>query len=257
MIDFYESPNFALFFRGDFNHKGKNKVQTTRNMYNQSAHSQLLKKYNELSLYQIGKTELSEFSRYVFQQYAYHYHKKYDWEAPASQLVEMQLEDQECFDHAHFFGFRTAQGKLVGSMKITQKAPEMLLPIEEDFQLDLNELIRKRDLKANAIWHLGRFAVDTNELRTKKIGIASKEVLRLLLIHAFEKMDKDGNDLLVAESDVLIYKLFHSLGINMQLVGEAKMYIGSPTYPVMITGQDIKQWLAMNTASEDEVLMCD
>ena len=43
-----------------------------------------------------------------------------------------------------------------------------------------------------------------------------------------------------------IYEIFHSLGINMQIVGEIRHCLGSPTYPVIVTGEDIHNWLLEN-----------
>ena len=152
-----------------------------------------------------------------------------------------------------FFGFKTAVGELVGTMKITRKLADMEFPIVSTFGIDLNQVISQKGLSAQNIWHLGRFAINRKKLKEQGVNLSSKEILRLLLINAFSKMDREGKDLLVAESDILIYQLFHELGVNMQMVGEGQDYIGSPTYPVIIAGSDIREWLEANCQYRDNV----
>jgi hypothetical protein len=36
----------------------------------------------------------------------------------------------------------------------------------------------------------------------------------------------------------------------MQIIGAVKTYLGNPTYPVIITGKDIHEWLQNNSVDQ-------
>ena len=216
----------------------------------QPVHDQFITNYKGLNLYQIGYYNLTNFSQYVFQQYAYHFKKKHQWQPAVEDFLEIQQKDEADANHATYFAFKNAYQDIIGTIKTTLKNDQLTFPIETDFNISIPELIDAHNLDVSQVWHLGRFAVDTKTLRKNSLDISGKELMKQLLIHSFEEMYDEGYGLMVAESDVLIYSIFHELGINMQIVGEAKDYVGSPTYPVIVTGEDMADWLSKNALYE-------
>ncbi|MDY8137853.1 hypothetical protein [Aquimarina sp. 2201CG5-10] len=209
--------------------------------------------YQGVSLYNIGKQNLSEFSDFVFKQYAYHYFKKYSWYPSSGDHLNMRKSDEEQFKNSVYFGFRSSQQNLLGTIKATRKREGILFPIEYEFNIDIENVIKKVGLQVNEIWHLGRLAINSEEIRKQQLPITSREVLRYLLLHSFEVINQQPDSLIIAESDVLIYKIFRELGVNMQIIGDLKECLGSPTYPVIIT--DIGKWIKENTINKlEEVL---
>lgn len=213
---------------------------------NQPSQDACISMHDSVALYQIGRNNLSKFSQFVFEMYSYHYFKKYQWYPTIHDLYKMQQSDYEQFDQSVYFGYKNSKQQILGTIKATRGDENISFPIEYEFNVDINQVIKEKNLKVNEVWHLGRLAIDSNTLRAQKLPIASKQMLRLLLINSLSVINHQPNNLMIAESDVLIYEIFHNLGINMQIVGELRHCLGSPTYPVIVTGEDIDNWLKKN-----------
>ncbi len=208
---------------------------------------QYLVTYKQLSLYRVGEENLIEFSDFVFRLYAYHYFKKYAWYPNPEDIREMREDDKKYFKDSVYFAFKNSEGQLLGTIKATQKNNHIVFPIEHEFQIDIDTLIKERELRVENIWHLGRLAIDSAAIRKKELPITAREMMRYLLLEIFEVINGTDHPLIVAESDVLIYQMFRELGIHMQIIGDVKDCLGSPTYPVIIEGKDVKDWLDNNT----------
>lgn len=206
--------------------------------------------HDPIALYQIGRSNLPKFSQFVFEMYSYHYFKKYQWYPTIHDLYKMQQSDQEQFDHSVYFGYKNAQQQILGTIKATRRKKNIKFPIEYEFNVNIDDVIKEKNLQVEEVWHLGRLAIDSNTLRSQESPINSREMLRLLLVKSLGVINHQPHNLMIAESDVLIYEIFHSMGINMQIVGDLRHCLGSPTYPVIVTGEDIDQWLQQNPASE-------
>lgn len=206
--------------------------------------------HDPIALYQIGRSNLPKFSQFVFEMYSYHYFKKYQWYPTIHDLYKMQQSDQEQFDHSVYFGYKNAQQQILGTIKATRRKKNIKFPIEYEFNVNIDDVIKEKNLQVEEIWHLGRLAIDSNTLRSQESPINSREMLRLLLVRSLSVINHQPHNLMIAESDVLIYEIFHSMGINMQIVGDLRHCLGSPTYPVIVTGEDINQWLQQNPVSE-------
>ncbi len=202
-----------------------------------------LGQYKGLDLYQIRKSQLPFFSDFVFKLYSYHYAKKYDWQPSGQIRLDMRASDEKRYYQSVCFGFKNEFQDFVGTIKVTYKTEGDVFPIEEEFHINLPEIIQEKNLQVKHIWHLGRLAIDSKFLKQYKNKISSKELITQLVKQAFLIVDKNPNSLVIAESDALIYTIFREIGINMQKIGPSQECLGSPTYPVIMTGPDIRNWL--------------
>ncbi|CAM1345507.1 hypothetical protein [Tenacibaculum amylolyticum] len=204
---------------------------------------QLLAVYNNIYLYKIGYSNLKEFSNFVFQKYAYHYNKKYGWEPEEIVAEEMYKSDVDQFKDSVYLGFRDIHGRLLGTIKVSERNHQKF-SIEKDFDIVVDELITTLDFPVNSIWHLGRLAIASDVLKANHPDISSRQVIQHLLIHSLQYIASDPEGLMLAESDVLIHKIFDELGLYMEIIGEKKEFLGSPTYPVLLTSKTIRKWLS-------------
>lgn len=212
----------------------------------------LIRKFGAISLYQIGRKNLSELSQFVFKMYSHHYFKKYQWLPDDRELEHMIHGDINQFEDSVYFGFRNSKQELLGTIKATKRTNNIVFPIEYEFNISIEQIIEKESLEVNEIWHLGRLAIDSNALRLQSSSFTSRQMLRILLIHSLGVINYNPNSLMIAESDVLIYQIFQDLGINMQIVGELRDCLGSPTYPVILTSDNMKKWLEKNFLEKEE-----
>lgn len=203
-------------------------------------------RHDNVALYQIGHNNLDHFTRFVFEIYDYHYKKKYHWRSTEHDLHQMQQSDLAQRHNSVHFEYRNDCNQTLGTIKATLKDDSISFAIEYDFHIDIGELVNELDFEVNEVWHLGRLAIDSNALRKQNLALGGRQMMRQLLIHSLGVINHQPNNLMIAESDVMIYEIFHSFGLNMQAIGDVRLCIGSPTYPVIITGHDINQWLALN-----------
>lgn len=214
----------------------------------------LIRKYETISLYQIGRSNISELSEFVFKMYSFHYLKKYQWSSSIRELESMRQSDMDHFDESVYFGFRNSKQELLGTIKATKRTENIIFPIEYEFDIDIEKTIEKENLRVDEVWHLGRLAIDSNLLRLQNTSIQSKRMLQLLLIHSLSVINHQPNNLMIAESDVLIHKTFQDLGLDMQIIGDRKNCLGSPTYPVILKFENMDKWLDENSMQEKSLI---
>lgn len=222
--------------------KEKKKVtQTISVKYNLK--EDLPKIKNDLVIYQVSKNKLRHFTEFVFQVYAKDYRKKYGWKASRKDLDVMIQEDLAYADSSVFIAMKNLTGRILGSIRISQKTREdIVFPIEKDFGIDLKELYPAQGTKPHEIWHGGRLAIDQAALEEEGITMNAIKMIRTLLGYAAKIVSRHPANILVCEVDQILYKLMRALGLNARIVGEGKQYLGSMTYPVMITGQALREW---------------
>lgn len=214
--------------------------------------SKLVSSYKQLNLFQIGEEDLTNFSDFVFKMYSYHYYKKYSWIPMDNEQNDMRNQDIKQFENSIYFGFKNLENILIGTIKATLKTGRTLFAVEYEFNINVFEVIKEKQLEVNQIWHLGRLAINSKKLKEHDSSLTSKRLIHNLLVQIFGVINKQPNSLIIAESDVLIYHIFRDLGVNMQIIGECQECLGSPTYPVIIT--DVENWLTRNKIEELELV---
>lgn len=211
----------------------------------------LIAVYKNIYLYKVGYNSLDVFSDFVFQKYAYHYKKKYNWQPEISVKEEMLKSDLDQFKDSSYFAFKGIDDNFLGTIKVSKRG-EQQFSIEKDFDLNIDEFIKEQDFKIDNIWHLGRLAIASDKLRLNYPEITSKQIIKELLLVSLSYIAKNPNDLMLAESDVLIHKIFGELGVHMEIIGKQKNFLGSPTYPVMLRASSIRKWLSSNVKHQTQ-----
>jgi hypothetical protein len=121
------------------------------------------------------------------------------------------------------------------------------LPIEYDFNLDLNNLILGLNLQPKQVWHIGRFAIDNeavcsdNILKSKRITI-----LKLLLLCAFSHVMENTDNVAIAECDSKLFDKLRLFNIHSHVIGEPKNYLGSLTVPIINTAHGVREFVESN-----------
>lgn len=203
----------------------------------------LLKVQHGLKIYQIGKRNIKNFTKFVFGVYQKDYKKKYNWESSETELDMMLQEDLHYFQNSIFIAIKSNSGKIIGTIRLSRKTTTSLpFPIEKEFGIDINTLVPDQITSPSEVWHCGRLTIDKDVVKEEGIQINAIKLFNILLLYAIKISSKNANNILVFESDGLLYKLLKSLKINAQLIGEPKEYLGSKTYPLMVLGKDFQTW---------------
>ena len=121
------------------------------------------------------------------------------------------------------------------------------LPLETDFNINLADFITHLSPVPNKVWHIGRFAIDQEELIADKY-LKSKRItiLKLLLISAFKHIADDNDSIAVAECDSKLFGKLKLFNICSEILGKPKTYLGSLTLPIYNTSAGVKEFVESN-----------
>ncbi|WP_075341449.1 hypothetical protein [Tenacibaculum agarivorans] len=209
---------------------------------NFTINDELIDVYKNMYLYKVGYNNLEKLSNFVYEKYAFHYQKKYNWEPDVTVKQEMFESDKDQFKDSVYFAFKNLDDQFLGTIKVSKRVGQQF-SIEKDFDINVDDFVNQQNFPVNSIWHLGRLAIASDLLKTT-YEVSSKEVIKNLLIHSLSYIAEHPDNLMLAESDVLIHKIFDDIGVHMEIIGEKKDFLGSPTYPVMLRSKAIRKWLS-------------
>ncbi|HAS46381.1 MAG TPA: hypothetical protein DCS93_38225 [Microscillaceae bacterium] len=212
----------------------------------------LVRKFSKVNLYKIGWSELPQYTQFVFDIYRNTVTDEKPWDLTQEDLATMYREDQTYFPHSVYFGFMNSNYELVGTMKATQKTDLVLLPAEVEYGIDIKQLSKAFHTNPDNIWHCGRLAV--NKQKAKIAGVGSRSLFLELLFQSFQHITRRPGAIFLAEADKRVYDLFHLVGVPMQQIAKGKTYLGSETYPVVISHEGMLAWLEHYTCHLDQVL---
>ncbi|OJJ22004.1 hypothetical protein BKI52_08160 [marine bacterium AO1-C] len=207
----------------------------------------LIRNFSKLNLYKVGWSELPQYTQFVFDIYRNSFTDEQPWELTSEDLTTMYHEDQTYFPHSVYFGFMNAANELVGTMKATQKTDLVLLPAEVEYGIDVKQLSKAFHITPHDIWHCGRLAVDKQ--KAKAAGVTSRSLFLELLFQSFQHITRNPGAIFLAEADKRVYDLFHKVGVPMQQIAKGKTYLGSETYPVVISHEGMLDWMEHYTCN--------
>jgi hypothetical protein len=99
----------------------------------------------------------------------------------------------------------------------------------------------------NKVWHIGRFAIDQEELiADKHLKSRRITILKLLLFSAFKHVADDEDSIAIAECDSKLFEKLRLFKICSEILGEPKTYLGSLTLPIYNTSAGVKEFVESN-----------
>ena len=193
-------------------------------------------------LFIVTQTELEEYSRFVYKVYAQNNAGDLGWEPSEAEAQSFIAEDQKYFPHSLYVGFKTIEGVLLSTLKITHNKPQLTFPMQEEFGISVSSLADKYHTQPQQFFHLGRLSVDKSRLASS--GPGSRELFTRMLYRClfFTTWTAEGH--IFAEAAEPAVHLFEQIGLPMDLVGEPTFHTGTHTYPVVIPPRVINKWLA-------------
>ncbi len=150
-------------------------------------------------------------------------------------------EEKAYFPESHFYIVRDNISQIIGSIRIFRWDQVSKLPIQQKYGVNVNELVQKEDGDKNQVWHIGRFAVNT-----QLTGRTSLIVLKTLLAHVVHHVCSHQRSIMLAECDEKTYEKLKLLEICSNPVGEPGFELGSKTIPVYNTSKGLSSFLEKN-----------
>ncbi len=138
---------------------------------------------------------------------------------------------------------------LIGTIRVLKWNYLDTLPIEKIFQINPLHFLEENS-QAN-IWHIGRFAIKKNQ------GILP---LKKLITLAISKVCDNKGNIAFAECDARLLKILFLMDINPKVIGKPKHHLGSETFPILLTYEDLERFLFKNkyliNSDNEELFFC-
>lgn len=177
---------------------------------------------NHVQYYMMGKANLYDLIHFVIKQNHAHHQEVLNSQDLDSVIQPLFCEERKYSD-PHIFC--AMSGKvLCGSIRIFKKTPDLTLPLEDLFRIDVESIAGK----GMPIYHIGRFAI------SKGADVLGFRIFKTLISLALSVADRDEGGVVFAECDVKLLRTIRLLGIEAESIGEPILYLGSETVPVML-----------------------
>lgn len=202
----------------------------------------LLNDFQDYSLWLVSKENLSDVSRFILRvNHKVHLNSNI---INYSDLVKTKELDLKSFSTSYFFAIKNQNHEIVGTIKAQKWDNLSLLPIEEDFDIKFTDIINKLGYSPKEVWHIGRFAIDQEKIKSDPALRNNRvTILKLLLTNAFLHICTNHANIAIAECDKKLFDKLKLLGINSSQIGESKMYLGSETVPILNTAKGVEKFV--------------
>lgn len=184
-----------------------------------------LHKMENINLFELKTTEISELAAFVVSENMKHHRS-----AKCPRLLESErqtvCDEESRFANSRIFAARSANGTLVGTIRLLKWNRMDLLPIEKLFGISPLDLLASGT--PAEVWHLGRFAV------SREGNTFGSTLFKILMTLALSEICSSGPSLTLAECDVRLLRTVNLLGIESDVLAPPLHYLGSDTVPVSL-----------------------
>ena len=151
---------------------------------------------------------------------AYYNRKDFHFNITLEKLIEkLLLEDIAYIKDSYVFTVYDKMHNILGTIRMIIKTENNILPIEREFDIDLNQIQNEAEGK---FFEVARMAVEP----------ANMYILRLLIDQVLKNFHKQ--DIALASLDIRVLKRLRTLKLPWVDFGNSKVYLGSITCPVYL-----------------------
>jgi len=206
----------------------------------------LLDDFQDYSLWLVSKDHLAEVSRFILRvNHQVHLNSNI---INYSDLIKTRKLDLDSFSSSYFYAIKNKKHEIVGTIKAQKWDGSCKLPIEEDFDIKVDDIVSELSYKPHEVWHIGRFAIDQQKIKDDPLLKKNRIViLKMLMANALQHIYADRTNILIAECDRKLFEKLQLMEIYSSQIGNSKSYLGSETVPMFNTAIGVKKFVEQNT----------
>lgn len=197
--------------------------------------------YN-IEYYKIPHDNIHEVIRFVINENLLHHCEIITAEDLHSRRQQLYSEEKQ-YSNGHIF-VAMSHHTICGSIRIFQKTPTQILPIEKNFDINIENFASAEI----PVYHIGRFAVSKG---SDKRGF---HIFKTLIALALRVAQKGFGGIVFAECDVKLLRTIRLLGIEAEAIGKPTLYLGSETVPIKLRWAGYQVFLEKNNYLLDREL---
>ncbi len=200
----------------------------------------LIASFEKYSIYLLSQNGLLALSKFVINE-NYERHKinnkrSNDYYA---EIMNIYNEEYQMFSKSIIFVAKNNRNEIIGSIRLFKWNGEYDLPIIKMFGINnLNEISPENSNEH--IWHIGRFAIDSN------IGKSAVILLIRLMMYAVLPIYKNKKGIMFAECDKKLFRTVNLMGIKATALSDGMEYLGSTTFPMYTIRDGLEEFISKN-----------
>lgn len=188
----------------------------------------------DIEYYTMCHEKIDELIHFVINENHLHHREVLKAEDINSVRQILCAEEKQYFN-SHIF-VATSNNIICGSIRIFQKTATQILPIEKNFNINVEDLAGA----GIPIYHIGRFAVSKG---ADKRGF---RIFKTLMVLALNVATREKGGTVFAECDVKLLRTIRLLGIEAEAIGAPIHYLGSETIPIRLPWTGYQSFLNRN-----------
>lgn len=193
--------------------------------------------YKSYKIQKCSKENLKRFNEFVLIQNHLYYNSASSVNNYTNLLDSIYSFELMFYYNSKFFIATDDNNEIVGTIRSLLWDNYTQLPIQTFFGVNILAYFNgEKNLK---LWHIGRFAI------AKRINSIS--LLKALILKAISPIVQHESLGAVAECDEKLLKILKLLGVEATIVAPAKKYLGSNTFPVFFSYQNLYKFYIKNT----------
>ena len=189
---------------------------------------------NNIQFYKMSTENLYDLIHFVIKENHVHHQEGLNPE-DIDPVTEALYHEEKQYLNSHIFTAMSGN-ILCGSIRIFQKTPHIILPLESIFNINAESIAGE----GASIYHIGRFAVSKG---ADKKGF---RIFKTLIALALQVAQQDEDGIVFAECDVKLLRTIQLLGIEAEAIGEPILYLGSETVPIKLLWTGYQNFLNNN-----------
>ena len=197
----------------------------------------------EISIGTIGEDGLYRLAKFVVDQNLLHHQNSLNREAYQVDIDDVFKEECNFFSDSIYTIAKDNHDEIIGSIRTMKWNERDQLPLEKIFTMQVRDYIEKENIPT--IWHIGRFAV--------KKGCSNISLFKNMVLRAISPICEIRNSVAFAECDTRLIYTLQKLGIDVEVLKEPILYLGSQTAPVRMTGETLTDFFAKNVNLADSL----
>ena len=195
-----------------------------------------------IEYYKMPHENIHELINFVIDENLLHHREIIRAEDLHSRRQQLYSEEKQ-YSNAHIF-VAMSNNIICGSIRIFQKTPTQILPIEKNFDIKIENFASEEI----PVYHIGRFAISKG---SDKKGF---HIFKTLIALALRVAQKDFGGIVFAECDVKLLRTIRLLGIEAEAIGKPTLYMGSETVPIKLPWAGYQGFLEKNNYLLDREL---
>ncbi|MGA9212144.1 N-acyl amino acid synthase FeeM domain-containing protein [Kaistella sp.] len=189
---------------------------------------------HNIEYYTMCHENVDELIQFVINENHLHHREVVTTEQINSTRQLLCAEEKQYFN-SHIF-VAMSNNTICGSIRIFQKTATQILPIEKNFNINVEDLAGA----GIPIYHIGRFAVSKG---ADKRGF---RIFKTLMVLALNVATREKGGTVFAECDVKLLRTIRLLGIEAEAIGAPIHYLGSETIPIQLPWTGYQSFLNRN-----------